>query len=498
MSTSRTLLIRADASSKIGTGHVMRCLALAQAWQDRGGKVTFFSHCPNEKLQQMIVAQGFGLELVKNPHPASGDMDQIEAAVRLGQWLVLDGYHFDPDYQKAARKAGYKVLVIDDTAHQSEYHADILLNQNIHAENLNYSTNPDATRLFGTRYAMLRREFLRCRESERKTPDRAKSILVTLGGSDPGNVTLKVIEALKLLGNKDLEVWIVAGPANLHFASLEKALQNAPFKAKIMSTVMNMPELMTWADLAISAAGSTCWELAFMGVPMVLITVADNQEGIGSGLAQAGAALSLGRSDGLSEKHLAKEIAGVLESSRLLTRLSEEGPGIVDGYGVNRVVEAMQPTDIMLRTIQPSDCRLLWEWANDPVARKVSFSSAPISFGDHRSWFSDRMADQKCVLYMAENQNCIPVGQARFEILDGKANISVTLAPQFRNAGLGSEFIRQASKACLAGEKVKSVQALVKQENLVSIRAFEKAGYRKTGCVSHKGFKTCCLVYGEI
>ncbi|MGQ9755923.1 MAG: UDP-2,4-diacetamido-2,4,6-trideoxy-beta-L-altropyranose hydrolase, partial [Desulfotomaculales bacterium] len=197
-SENRTLIIRADANAWIGTGHLMRCLALAQAWQDHGGKVVFITACNSPFLKQRLRNEGFdvvGLQYV-HPDPADLKTTMNVLAVHPGAWLVLDGYHFDFTYQRLVKEAGHQLLVIDDMAHLDRYNADIVLNQNIHAHNLHYFCEPYTRLLLGTKYVLLRREFWSWRNYKREVPEVAKKVLVTMGGSDPGNVTLKVIRAL--------------------------------------------------------------------------------------------------------------------------------------------------------------------------------------------------------------------------------------------------------------------------------------------------------------
>ena len=190
---------------------------------------------------------------------------------------MLDGYHFDPAYQKAIREAGYRLLVVDDTAHLPAYHADVLLNQNIYAPQLTYSYDPHTVLLLGPMYALLRPEFLVWKEWERHIPDTARHILVTLGGGDSDNVTLKVIQALHDIRLPDLEIRVIVGPANPHRDSLVAAIEHGPHSVELLFDVTDMPGLMAWADIAVSAAGSTCWELLFMGLPSLVGVLADNQ-----------------------------------------------------------------------------------------------------------------------------------------------------------------------------------------------------------------------------
>jgi len=225
------LIIRADASSRIGTGHVMRCIALGQAWMERaeGGdlkpEVVFICSEISDVLAERLKSEEFSLVHIDAEPGSSEDVQQTldilsglplpvvdavaiaPASLRVRShpssfssfWLVLDGYRFNTDYHRALRQTGRRLLLIDDCNHLSEYECDILLNQNINAAELNYTINPEARLLLGTDYILLRREFFQGLEkSGRKVPRSGKiNLLITMGGADPDNVTLKVIEALK-------------------------------------------------------------------------------------------------------------------------------------------------------------------------------------------------------------------------------------------------------------------------------------------------------------
>ena len=263
------LVIRADAASDVGTGHIMRCLALAEAFHDRGGKAVFLSNCESVALRSRIVDGGFRFISVKRRHPDASDLDMVLRELStLSHELpaivcvVLDGYNFDSSYQKAIKEAGYSLLVVDDMCHLSRYYADILLNQNIHAEELPYQCDPDTKLLLGSRYALLRREFLTWRGRKREIPEIARKVLVTLGGADHNNVTFKITETLKTLNIPNLGVMVVLGPSNPHIKSFEKSLFLVSSKIQVLQQVNSMQEAMAWADIAISGGGSTCWEMA--------------------------------------------------------------------------------------------------------------------------------------------------------------------------------------------------------------------------------------------
>lgn len=338
------LFIRSDSTTQIGTGHIMRCIALAQAWQDEGGKVVFLSHCESEALRQRIINEGFEFIPIEHPHPHPSDFSQTLMQLQpflpspssfspSVPWLVLDGYHFTPDYQKAIKDAGIRLLVIDDMNHLPYYHANIILNQNIHATDLKYNCDPNTKLLLGPKYVLLRREFLKYRDFKREIPDKARKILVTMGGADPDNVTLKVIQALNLLNDSELEVKVVIGPSNPHMESIKKELSLSPFSFHLLPSVDNMADLMAWADLAITAGGSTCWELAYMGVPSIATILSENQKKAIYILGKIGFVLNIGLHDRIKIDKLVLQIKLLLSNWKERKAMTETAQNLIDGNG---------------------------------------------------------------------------------------------------------------------------------------------------------------------
>jgi len=311
----RNLLVRADGGAKIGMGHLVRCRALAQAWCDAGGEVQFASS-GESAAETARLAESFGAE-----------------------WVVVDGYQFEAEYVERLQHAGLRVISIDDYGHAGRYPAELVLNQNLHASAALYSSRGANTGLLlGPRYALLRGEFLRGRRDSDQ-PAAARRILVTMGGSDPENLTGKVIRALAQVKVPDLEAVVVVGPASPHYAAICKAASKLPFPARVELDPASMPALMAWADVAVSAAGSTCWELAYMGLPALVLVWADNQQAVAESLHQAGSVESLGDHSMISSADIAAALQCLLRSQRIRLSMAEHGRALVDGRGAARVVE---------------------------------------------------------------------------------------------------------------------------------------------------------------
>lgn len=471
------LLIRADASAEIGTGHVMRCLALAQAWQSKGGAVHFIGGVPRG-LEKRLRDDGV---TIWNLGPGTEKKeDALETARRAREvgasWVVVDGYHFDGLYQHWLRAEGIRVLFLDDYGHAERYEADLVLNQNIDAEATLYDDRSKETELLlGPRYALLRKEFWAWREPRRTPQPEANRVLVTLGGSDPENCTGMVVEALGILNREDLHCTVVIGGGNLDESPIAAAKQTDA-SVDFRVDVSNMASLMAEHDVAVSAAGSTCWELAFMGIPNVIIVLADNQRGIAEKLDEIGASRNLGWHEEVGQVDVASALDSILGDENKYLEMAESAMDVVDGWGAGRVACELAG-QLFFRPVQEADCEVLWRWANDPEVRECSYDENPIPWEEHRDWFSRKLSDPSSKIFVAEDGEG-PVGQVRFDVVGDVAVISVVVDPEKRGRGHGTDLLKRGTERYIQTAEVPRVDAYIKKGNEASIRAFEKAGYR--------------------
>jgi len=338
------LILRADAGTRIGSGHLMRCLALAQAWKDAGGEATFITACQGEGLLQRLRDEGFDIKLLPSAYPDKADWNFIRdiLAGHPTAWVVMDGYHFDEVYQRLVKEAGHRLLVIDDNAHLKHYYADIVLNQNLHAEQLHYVCEPYIHFLMGADYVLLRREFLAWREWHREIPEVARRVLVTLGGGDPENNTLKVMQALQDMALPDLEANVVIGASNPHASALEQIAEQSHFTIHLIRDAVNMPELIAWADVVVSGGGTTAWELLFMGAPSLFMVVADNQRHTTEDIENQGFGKNLGLAQNITAGSLTVAITSLAKDSNLRASISRKSRQLLDGQGAQRVISSMK------------------------------------------------------------------------------------------------------------------------------------------------------------
>ncbi|MCI5065998.1 UDP-2,4-diacetamido-2,4,6-trideoxy-beta-L-altropyranose hydrolase [bacterium] len=338
------VIIRADASTEIGAGHVMRCLALSQALRRSSHTVHFVTKTEDSSFLSRIHSEVTSVTLLDSGLDPVRDAQQSleEVEKHSASWFVTDGYHFDTEYQRLIKSSGVRLLSIDDI---NEFHflSDIILNQNWNAEvACVYSHEPDAHLLLGSVYALLRSEYQNLDHYERRITREASRVFVTLGGSDPKNCTYKVLTALHALQNSSLQVRVLLGAAFSHHDSIQKLQESFSGSLEILPWVDSLRPLIEWCDVAISSAGSTCWELAAMQTPMIIGGFAENQRIIVEELHEKGAAESLGWFESVSEDTIANTVHDLLSNHERRHRLSKLCANICDGQGAQRVVAEME------------------------------------------------------------------------------------------------------------------------------------------------------------
>jgi UDP-2,4-diacetamido-2,4,6-trideoxy-beta-L-altropyranose hydrolase len=319
------IIFRVDASIQIGSGHVMRCLTLANQLRREKANVAFICRelpghlCDFIKEKDFQVfrlpdMEPFTVDHRKNTHEHwLGTQWEIDAkqtkAVLLSQkirfkWLIVDHYALDSRWEKQIRGCVEKIMVIDDLADRS-HECDLLLDQNFyHHMNIRYNklVPYDCKKFLGPQFALLRPEFKKA-VNKIVRDGKIRRILIFFGGSDPTNQTAKALEAILLLNRQDIEIDVVVGKANPrkeNIKNLCKIVTNANYKCQID----NMAELMTRADLMIGAGGSTTWERCYLGLPSITLVIADNQLEVTRTLAHIGATWDAGYGENVTTKDL--------------------------------------------------------------------------------------------------------------------------------------------------------------------------------------------------
>lgn len=325
------VFVRADGGRGIGLGHLVRTGALGTELQRAGHRVIYLVRECDGVARRLVEDRFPVVRLVEDLFDPVTGRSRAPSAPR--EWLVLDRYGWGTRVHRALRRAGWRVLCMED-GRARRCAADLVVNQNLGADRLRYRVPRDTRLLLGSRFALLRPEFQHRPPTRRTFPVRARRVLVTFGGSDPEGLSGRILKILRRIAS-DAEIRVVIGPSGRAPEGLRRS------EAVRSATAARMRSLMEWCDLAVTAPASTCWELAYLGVPMAVLGYADNQRSVHGPLCRSGLALDLGWNGRTRDAALADRLSRILRDPVTRRRMSGLGRRAVDGQGVVRVRRAM-------------------------------------------------------------------------------------------------------------------------------------------------------------
>ncbi|KKM12352.1 hypothetical protein SY88_04175 [Clostridiales bacterium PH28_bin88] len=358
-------VFRVDASVQIGSGHLMRCLTLADALCRKGARVSFVCHELPGNFCDFV--ENKGCQVHRLPYTEQhvndayrdlthverlrvdwqSDAEQTQAVLKKDEedidWLIVDHYSLDHRWETYLRPLVKKIMVIDDLADRS-HDCDLLLDQNLYQ---NIETRyeglvpKDCRKLLGPQYALLRPQFRAARKNLRKRNGSVKRILIFFGGSDPANETTKALEAIRLLNRWDIAVDAVVGGANPHVEQVKRLCSVMP-NVNFYCQVDNMAQLMADADLAIGAGGSATWERCILGLPSITLVVAPNQLEATASVAGAGATWNLGWSSGVSPERLMEAVKKAIDNPEALKEMGERAMRLMESVSIEGEVAVVQ------------------------------------------------------------------------------------------------------------------------------------------------------------
>ncbi|WP_430788224.1 UDP-2,4-diacetamido-2,4,6-trideoxy-beta-L-altropyranose hydrolase [Virgibacillus flavescens] len=343
------IFIRADSSEIIGTGHIMRCLVLAEDLRTKNANVTFICRKLPGDLIKRIKDKSFTVLTLPSPRARNNDhnyenwlkknwkTDVLQTMNAIGKhsevdWLIIDHYSIDEKWEGAIKPFVKKIMVIDDLANR-KHACDLLLDQNLfqNPEKRYYKLIPgDTTVLLGAKYLLLRREFRKMKAVQNKTGN-VKRILISFGGSDPTNETMKTLKAIEMLNLSEVAIDIVIGISNQNYSAINKFCEKSA-NLKLHYQIDYLADLMVKADLAIGAGGSTTWERCYLGLPAITIETAENQSEILMYLSEIGAISHLGKSEEVSIDSIAGTLQHLMNHPGLLENMAKISKSIMSEY----------------------------------------------------------------------------------------------------------------------------------------------------------------------
>lgn len=472
----------------------MRCLALASTLCAEGVRCIFI--CREHPGNMIDLIRREGHEVLRLPAPdttlttaqdkwlgADWHTDAEQTLTALTgthhDCLVVDHYALDARWEQLLRAGCGRLMVIDDLADRP-HDCDLLLDQNLVANLYNrYETllpEKNAS-LLGPGYALLQPAYAALHEQARPRSGYPQRVFVFFGGVDLDNLTHTTLTALLQLDLSNIQVDVVVAEKNPHREALERLVRDVP-NIHMHGPQPTLAPMLLAADLAIGAGGATNWERLCLGLPTLVITLADNQCAIADELDKRGLVRWFGDKDNIRVDALATQISAVLQQS--LDAWSASCLQVVDGLGSRRVCSALladEYTVMIARLARQSDEVQLLEWANDPLTRRNSFSSAQISPESHHLWFSRRLSNVDCQIYLVETEAGLAAGQVRFERAQGAWEVHFTLSPVLRGRSLGTPLLKTALDVFMQVQPDAVVLGQVKPANRASCRMFEALGF---------------------
>lgn len=498
-------VIRTDASLHIGSGHVMRCLVLADALKQVGYEVTFLTRPQKADLISVIKQRGFLVVELEKPFSWSvpkstsdyaawlqvneiDDANECASLFKSVDLMVVDHYGIGINWHKKLRNAyGCKIVVIDDLVRQHD--ADLIVDQTLlRTVNEYLSLNPKSKILAGTDYAILHPNFTHMR-SEKNTMTRFLSkrprVLVSMGGVDQPNATLQVLKALKHDLNEHPLVTVLLSPRAPHYHLVQSFVANEQEWVTHIDFVEDMAELMCRHDVAIGAPGSTTWERACLGMPSIMVALADNQHTICQRLTSIGASLSV------ELKNIRQDLVPVY--NKLLSNfeaMRDVNLELCDGKGVERILANLKPLFgpiLSLRHADVNDIQQVYVWQCAPETRRYALNTEVPSFAEHQTWMSQKLTSESDYFYIIEltdvnSEKTMPMGVVR---LDMTAKDTYTLSIFIAPAQFGKGIAKLALKKIDIMHPKAVINAVVLKENIASQTLFSRAGYVKVGAENY-------------
>ncbi|MDW5443929.1 UDP-2,4-diacetamido-2,4,6-trideoxy-beta-L-altropyranose hydrolase [Polaromonas sp. SM01] len=496
------IVFRTDASLIVGTGHVMRCLTLAKALRERGAVVSFVCREHAGHLGALILEMGFAVHLLDgcdgldaageaslahagwlgatSARDAAQTLAVVETMGGKPDWLVVDHYGIDQRWEGRLRPAVGRIMVIDDLADR-QHDCDVLLDQNLVAKmEVRYDARLPASclQLLGPRYALLQSGYAERHQRASVKKGAVRRILIYFGGADLDNLAGRSLGAFLRLGRNDIDVDLVVGNG-IHAEAIRQQAANHP-NIHLHDRLPTLAPLIEAASLGIGAGGSTSWERLCLGLPSIVVAIADNQVPIAAELGKRGLACSLGCHQDVDEATIASKLAEIVGDG-LNEHWSQQCLSVVDGRGVQRVCAALSSTGAVALRSRPAisaDEDMLLEWANDPATRRNALMPGQIDAATHRQWFERRLKNTAgCRIYIAETAEGVPAGQIRFERFEGAWEVHYALSPDFRGLGLGRQMLEQALATFTGEVGDASIIGRVKDDNRASLKIFESLGF---------------------
>lgn len=474
MASAPRVIFRADGGPRIGGGHVSRCLALAEALDHAGWDTAFAVEAP---ALPFLRSHPLGRNVVQ-----LADARPETLAKALGgrvAMLFVDHYGLGADFEASARGFADRVVAFDDIPTRV-HDVDVLIDYTAGRSAAAYAglVAPRTRLLTGSRFVPLKAAFAQARPAalaRRAARRPVERLLVSLGAGDALDTLRIALEGVAQLP-PELEVDLVAGGA-ADINALTALLARFERHYGLHIGVRDLSALMTRADIALGAVGVTAWERCGMGLPTVLIQIADNQRDAIASLEEAGAGIALGSTETITPDQVAKALGHLIADDQARRSMSRAAAALCDGLGATRIALSLPPAgaDVALRSAVPEDEALLLSWQQEPATRRFSRTPGVPTPQEHKAWLKRTLDDQSRLLCIVLAKDS-PVGMLRLDRSDDETGfeVSIVISEAHSGRGLARAALAVASRMFPWAE----LRAEVLPGNDRSHALFRAAGYR--------------------
>lgn len=459
----RRIVLRADGSNLMGLGHIYRSVALLEMLSDNFYTV-FITKCHDDSIRELLSTVVDEIVLIPSGTLVGDEISMVRDLLQEEtDIVVLDGYHFDEQYQHSIRHLDCRLICVDDV-HNTKFVADAVINHGAGATSSDYRREAHTFLFLGLGFSLVRKFFFECRN--RIGND---EIFLCLGGADPHNETAKVV--LKLAANKERRpIHIVLGAAYRHADTLQETYLDTDLNISVHHNLspQKMAALMSKCNTAITSPSTVAYEYLATGGELYLEKIADNQAMIYQALCAAGIAAPF------SNFSMRQQNGSIANRSEFTIP-----------YAKRNIQTIFDSLSMKCALAEDADTTFVYEIASDPLTRSQSYHSSEIALDDHIKWMTKKIRNTNCLFYVVSLFSK-RIGQIRFDIANGIATISFSVHPDFR--GLRYSYgilIAGVRAAVLSGKNISRFEGFVKNKNIASQKALEFASFAKRPAIDY-------------
>jgi len=499
----KKIAIRVDASLDIGVGHIMRCLTLANELANKDTEIIFITR-PTYDDFSLGIENKFQVKLLPSLS-CTFDPDDYDTWLQVSEkqdatdfifalnelnidvdQVIVDHYGIGLDWEKIVkRELGCQLVAIDDL--MRVHAADVIIDQTLGCKPQDYTSSNKGTFLTGSEYALLRPQFNELRENYKRKQNFSNGVhlLVSMGGGDQHGITLDILNVL-LQGSTNFKISKIDVVLNEQSSNYSEVKELSIIHSDIVvlhSFLSDMAKLMAQVDIAIGAPGSTSWERCCLGLPSILIPLADNQKHVAHSLTTARAVV-LVLMDAITTE-LMDKIELILKEYDLYQQNCYK---VCDGLGAGRVAQYLKPTfdkkgnQIVIRLAKKQDIRFVYNLQIIKETREYALTKDVPTWPEHQEWMNNKLVEKDCFFYIIQ-QNNKDVGVVRLDKRDQREyEISIFLSPDVYGHGVAKAGIQIASVLHINI----TILARVLEQNKASQYLFKSLGFKKINSTTYR------------